>query len=171
MLNKQTSIIKCSHFWSLAHSSVQSSSSSEMILCDVSSSLRVHRSSATSGVRYPFTTSLRRMIHTYNRQQNTYYCKQVQTVAVVSQPKGKKLGFFKEPSYPVNHQKRIFDRKEASFTGQGFCNKLETRLSVVFAVNLSPLFAFETYTASQRPLVDGWMVHLWGVCLMMLMCV
>lgn len=49
-----------SHFWSLAHSAVQSCSRSEMIFCDVSSSLRVHRSPASSGVRYPFTTSLRR---------------------------------------------------------------------------------------------------------------
>lgn len=42
----------------------------------------------------------------------------------------------------MNHQKRIFDRKEASFTGQGFCNRLKTRLTVVFAVNLSPLEGF-----------------------------
>lgn len=47
-----------SYFWILAHSAVHSCCSSEMILCDVSSSLRVHRSSAASGERYPFTTSL-----------------------------------------------------------------------------------------------------------------
>ena len=68
-------LIVSSHFWILAHSAVQSCCSSDMILFDWSSSLRVHRSSAANGVRYPFTTSLRRWFihtHTHNRQRNTH---------------------------------------------------------------------------------------------------
>lgn len=57
-----------SYFWILAHSAVHSCCSSEMILCDVSSSLRVHRSSAARGERYPFTTSLREEINN-NRER------------------------------------------------------------------------------------------------------
>lgn len=50
-----------------------------MILHDVSSSLRVHRSSAANGVRYPFTTSLQKdrrrggVSHTHEGQQNTQF--------------------------------------------------------------------------------------------------
>lgn len=53
-----------------------------------------------------------------------------------------KIRGFKDPTYPVNHQKRIFDRKEASLTGQGFCNRLKTRLTDDFRVNIKPLKGF-----------------------------
>lgn len=108
-----------------------------MILCDVSSSLRVHRSSAESGVRYPFTTSLRGEVggndsHTPATTKHTVYCKQVFAVLAGSQ----KLGYEQvvgQTAYPVNHQKRIFDRKEASFTGQGFWNTVNMD-SLLFAL-------------------------------------
>lgn len=80
-----------SHFWILAHLAFQSCRSSEIILCDVSSSLRVHRSSAASGVRYPFTTSLGREgndSHTNDQQQNhTVYWKQLHALAAANQKK------------------------------------------------------------------------------------
>lgn len=96
----QYQIVRGSHFWTLAHSSVQSSSSSAIILRDVSSSLRVHKSSASSGVRYPFTTSLGRMIfYTHNRQQNTHIA--------VARPKPKNDGFWK------NHLTQWTTRRES----------------------------------------------------------
>lgn len=53
-----------------------------------------------------------------------------------TKPKKKKRGLLEEPAYPVNHQKRIFDRKEASLMGHGFCNRLESKITDVFLVNL-----------------------------------
>lgn len=46
------------HCCNLVRSAVHSSSKSDMILSDVSSSLRVHRSSACRGERYPLKTNL-----------------------------------------------------------------------------------------------------------------
>lgn len=40
-----------------------------------------------------------------------------------------------ETAYPVNHQKRNFDRKEASLTGHGFCNISNNRLTAGFIAN------------------------------------
>lgn len=37
-----------------------------------------------------------------------------------------------ETAYPVNHQKRIFDRNEASLTGQGFWNMPNNRITAVY---------------------------------------
>lgn len=71
-------------------------------------------------------------------------------------------------AYPVNHQKRIFDRKEASLTGHGFCNGLKHRL-VVFVVN--HLQASETCAVSQRQSSDIWMMHLCKVCWIIQVCV
>lgn len=107
-----------------------------MILRDVSSSLRVHRSSAANGVRYPFTTRLQRdwregeESHTRVTTKRTVHCKQVHDALVV----GRKW-WCEEKAYPVNHQKRIFDRKEASLTGHGFWNISNTRFTAVFTVN------------------------------------
>lgn len=47
------------HCCNLVRSAVHSSSRSDMILSDVSSSLRVHRSSACRGERYPLKTNLK----------------------------------------------------------------------------------------------------------------
>lgn len=93
----------------------------------------------------------------------TYYCKQVQTVAVVrccdsvvTHQKSKIRGF---KSYPVNHQKRIFDRNEASFTGQGFCNRLQSRVKCFSAVNLS----YWKYTTTLIQMIE-WCTCGYTVC-------
>lgn len=127
------------YFWILAHSAVQSCCSSAMILRDVSSSLRVHRSSAASGVRYPFTTSLQRnqrkeeVSHTHQRLRNRQFA--ADRCIMILGGLQKTGDGCEERAYPVNHQKRNFDRKEASLTGHGFCNIANNSLTAGFVAN------------------------------------
>lgn len=110
------------------------------------------------------------MIHTRNCQQNTHIIVNKYKLLLQWVSRSIEIRGFEEPSYPVNHQKRIFDRKEASFTGQGFCNRLKTRLTVVFAVNLSPLKGFRDIHGFTEA-VGRWLNGALVSELIMLMCV
>lgn len=83
-----------SYFWIFAHSAVHSFCSSEMILCDVSSSLRVHRSSAAKGERYPFTTSLWDEVNNNRERVNKY------ALLLCDSRKAKKIRAFGRTSLP-----------------------------------------------------------------------
>lgn len=59
-------------------------------------------------------------------------------------------GGFEETAYPVNHQKRIFDRKEASWTGHGFCNISNNRLIAGYIANHAKFYTKQTAMYGQR---------------------
>lgn len=70
--------------------------------------------------------------------KHTVYCKQVHNSPRTAAENG---GGCEETAYPVNHQKRSFDRKEASLTGHGFCKISNNRLTAGFITN-HPLILF-----------------------------
>lgn len=70
------------------------------------------------------------MSHTHEQQQNTQFT--VNGCLMLRGVLQKIGGGCKETAYPVNHQKRIFDRNEASLTGHGFCKISNNRLTAGF---------------------------------------
>lgn len=75
----------------------------------------------------------REMNHVHEWQQNTQFT--VNRGKMLLRWAGCRKWWCEEKAYPVNHQKRIFDRKEASLTGHGFWNISNNRLTAVFTIN------------------------------------
>lgn len=71
--------------------------------------------------------------HAHEWQQNTQFT--VNRCPMLLWWAGCRKWWCEEKAYPVNHQKRIFDRKDASLTGHGFWNISNNRLTAVFTVN------------------------------------
>lgn len=151
-----------SHFWILAHWAVHSCCSSEMILCDVSSSLRVHRSSAASGVRYPFTTSLREWV-THKRRINNkaVQCKQVNTVAQWVTRSQENEGFWKNQLTQWTTRRESLTGKRHPWWDMDSATDWRAR-SLMFSKWISNRWkALETRLRG-RLLSGRWMLHLWG---------
>lgn len=73
------------------------------------------------------------MSHTHEQQQNTQFT--VNGCLMLRGVLQKIGGGCEVTAYPVNHQKRIFDRNEASLTGHGFCKISHNRLTAGFIAN------------------------------------
>ena len=66
--------------------------------------------------------------------------------------------------YPVNHQKRILDRKEASFTGHGFWKRLKVMSPKLYHQVI--IFLVEGFWKTQgtsEVAFNSWMMYVWSI--------